>query len=204
MRVYCSGLVRRFLIRRLLQIHNGLCFEECSDWNITPVQYGILTILSGEPERLDIWSLAADLGVDWSNTADVARRLAGRGYITQNPAPSDRRMVISRITRAARDLLGDMAPEMQRSQVKLLAPLDVKTRETLPNAIADLVTLYITTRGGRSCTSNDRDSDQKPVIARLSPISFSIMMTSTTEKSKTSVAAANSVGDRESFARLNN
>lgn len=131
-----------FLIRRLLQIHNGLYFEECSDWNITPVQYGILTILSGEPEGLDIRSLAADLGVDRSNTADVARRLIGRGYITQNLAPSDRRMVISRITQTGRDLLDEAAPAMQRSQMKLLAPLDARTRETVLNAITKLVTVY--------------------------------------------------------------
>ena len=52
-----------FLIRRLLQIHNGLFFEECGGWNLTPLQYGILTILSGKSEGLDVRSLAAELGV---------------------------------------------------------------------------------------------------------------------------------------------
>lgn len=131
-----------FLVRRLLQIHNGLYLEECGAWNITPLQHGMLAILRGQPEGLDIRSLAAELGVDRSNAADVARRLKGRGLITQKAASTDRRMVISRITQAGLDVLKDIAPAMLRSQVKLLAPLDEETRQIVLKAITKLVTVY--------------------------------------------------------------
>ena len=34
-----------YLIRRLHQIHYALFFEECAAFGITPVQYGLLTLL---------------------------------------------------------------------------------------------------------------------------------------------------------------
>jgi DNA-binding MarR family transcriptional regulator len=131
-----------FLVRRLLQIHNGLYFEACGDWNITPLQHGLLVVLRGNPDGLDIQSLAAELGVDRSNLADVARRLKRRGLIMQAEATNDRRMLISRITKAGVDLLDDIAPAMIRSQVKLLAPLDAETKRLFVKAIAELVTIY--------------------------------------------------------------
>jgi DNA-binding MarR family transcriptional regulator len=131
-----------FLVRRLLQIHNGLYFEECGKWNVTPVQHGMLAILRSQPEGLDIQSLAAELGVDRSNAADVARRLTGRGLIKQAIAHNDRRMVISRITQPGIDLLDEIAPAMLRSQAKLLAPLDDITRQNLLKAITKLVLIY--------------------------------------------------------------
>jgi len=46
-----------FLLRRLHQIHYALFFEECAGFDITPVQYGLLTTLSLNPD-LDQNSLA--------------------------------------------------------------------------------------------------------------------------------------------------
>jgi DNA-binding MarR family transcriptional regulator len=131
-----------FLIRRLLQIHNGLYFEECGEWNITPLQYGMMTILRGATDGLDIRSLAAELGVDRSNTADVARRLASRGLIVQQTAPADKRMVISRLTEAGAAMLDQTHAAMHRSQMTLLEPLDPETRATVLGAITHLVRFY--------------------------------------------------------------
>ena len=64
-----------YLLRRLHQIHYALFFEECAGFDITPVQYGLLTTLSLNPD-LDQNSLARELGIDRTNVADVLNRLA--------------------------------------------------------------------------------------------------------------------------------
>src|SRR5262245_30531919 len=55
-----------FLIRRLHQIHYALFFEECAAFDITPVQYGLLTTLAANPD-LDQNSLCRELGIDRTN-----------------------------------------------------------------------------------------------------------------------------------------
>ena len=53
-------------------------FEECDDFGITPVQYGLLTMLSTNPDS-DQVTLANALGIDRTNVADVLVRLEQRG-----------------------------------------------------------------------------------------------------------------------------
>lgn len=131
-----------FLIRRLHQIHYGLFFEECGHATITPLQFGMLTVLTEHPKGIDIGALAFQLGTDRSNTADVARRLARRGYIRQEPAKTDRRKVVSWITKGGRAFLKRMEPSMQKSQDRLLRPLSPEQRAALMSALRILVRTY--------------------------------------------------------------
>lgn len=131
-----------FLIRRLHQIHYGLFFEECGHATITPLQFGMLTVLAEHPRGIDIGALAFQLGTDRSNTADVARRLARRGYIKQDSAKTDRRKVVSRITKEGRAFLKRMEPSMQKSQDRLLRPLSPQRRAALMAALKILVLTY--------------------------------------------------------------
>jgi len=131
-----------FLIRRLHQIHYGLFFEECGHETITPLQFGMLTVLTEHPEGVDIGALAVQMGIDRSNTADIARRLARRGYVKQEPAKTDRRKVVSRITKEGRTFLKRMEPPMQKSQDRLLRPLSSEQRLALIEALRILVRTY--------------------------------------------------------------
>ena len=69
-----------YLVRRLHQVHYALFFEECAAFGITPVQYGLLTILSTNPDA-DQVTLANALGIDRTNVADVLRRLEQGGLV---------------------------------------------------------------------------------------------------------------------------
>jgi len=131
-----------FLIRRLHQIQCALFFEECGASTITPLQSGMLTVLTEHPEGANIRTLAFQLGTDHSTTADVARRLASRGYIEQNTPKTDRRKIISRITNEGRAFLKRNEPSMQRSQDTLLQPLSSKQRLVLMDALRILVHAY--------------------------------------------------------------
>jgi DNA-binding MarR family transcriptional regulator len=119
-----------YLLRRLHQIHYALFFEECAGYDITPVQYGLLTTLSLNP-NLDQNSLARELGIDRTNVADVLNRLARRGLVERRRSPTDARMVLARLTRAGDRLTKKMYRPMQRAQKRLLGPLLPQERNAL-------------------------------------------------------------------------
>lgn len=116
-----------FLIRRLNQIHVALFFECCKGYDVTPVQYGLLTTLSERP-GLDQTSLCAELGVDRTTMADVLRRLDERGLVKREPSPLDGRQKLARITAKGTRLMTDMYENMRRAQVRLMEPLTSKER----------------------------------------------------------------------------
>ncbi|MGY3617900.1 DNA-binding Lrp family transcriptional regulator [Bradyrhizobium sp. USDA 10063] len=84
-----------FLIRRLHQINYALFFEECAGFDITPVQYALLTTLSLNPDT-DQHTLGREVGIDRTNVADVLRRLEQRGLLTRRKGEQDRRAVLAR------------------------------------------------------------------------------------------------------------
>ena len=116
-----------YLVRRLHQIHLALFLEECKAFNITPVQYGLLTALSVHP-GLDQASLAAELGIDRSNVADVLARLAARGLLRRAASERDRRVKRAYLSAAGVKLTARMYGAMQRAQERLMAPLAAAER----------------------------------------------------------------------------
>ena len=51
-----------YLVRRLHQIHVAIFLEECSEFNLTPVQFGVLTVLY-EGEALEQSTIAKQIGI---------------------------------------------------------------------------------------------------------------------------------------------
>ena len=127
-----------FLLRRLNQIHYALFFEECRAFNITPVQYGLLTALSIRG-RLDQASLGIELGIDRTNVADVLTRLETRGLIRRESDPADRRAKLASLTPKGRQLTSRMFASMQRAQDRLLAPLSQKERDGFMTTLVRLI-----------------------------------------------------------------
>ncbi len=127
-----------FLLRRLNQIHYALFFEECRAFNITPVQYGLLTALSIRG-RLDQGSLGVELGIDRTNVADVLIRLEARGLLRREPDATDRRAKLASLTPKGRQLTARMFASMQRAQDRLLAPLSQKERDGFMATLVRLI-----------------------------------------------------------------
>jgi DNA-binding MarR family transcriptional regulator len=127
-----------FLIRRLHQIHHSLFFEECGSFGITPVQYGLMTALSVRG-TLDQISLAAELGIDRTNVAQVLLRLEQRGLVKRQSDPSDRRARLATLTARGRKLTARMFKSMQRSQQRFIEPLGRKERKTFMAALVRLI-----------------------------------------------------------------
>ncbi|WP_210209957.1 MarR family winged helix-turn-helix transcriptional regulator [Pseudolabrys taiwanensis] len=111
-----------YLLRRLHQIHYALFFEECTPFDITPVQYGLLTTLATNPD-LDQNSIARELGIDRTNAADVLNRLSRRGLIERRRGKVDKRTMLARLTPEGKRVTKEMYAAMQRAQERLLEPL---------------------------------------------------------------------------------
>jgi MarR family transcriptional regulator, lower aerobic nicotinate degradation pathway regulator len=79
-----------FLIRRAHQISISIFEQECQGIKLTPVQYGILTVLHTLP-GIDQTCLARKLGLDKVTILRVLRDLENRSLITRSSHPCDKR-----------------------------------------------------------------------------------------------------------------
>ncbi len=127
-----------YLVRRLHQIHVGLFVEECSGEDLTPVQFGILTVLQNG-EEMDQLTLSTSVGIDRTSGADVIRRLERRGYVRRDASDHDRRAKIIRITNLGKDCVLRVRPMMARAQERLIGPLDDDERDDFLRLIEKLV-----------------------------------------------------------------
>lgn len=127
-----------YLVRRLHQIHTALFLEECAGFELTPVQYGLLTTLSATPDA-DQNTLAQEVGLDRTTVADVLARLKRRGLIASTRSIADRRMVLARLTPAGERLTLSMHAAMSRAQLRLLETLAPAEREMFVSLLLRLV-----------------------------------------------------------------
>ncbi|MEI4197218.1 MarR family winged helix-turn-helix transcriptional regulator [Roseovarius sp. E0-M6] len=127
-----------YLIRRLHQIHVGLFVEECGGEDITPVQFGMLSVLQGG-EEMDQLTLSTSVGVDRTSGADVIRRLERRGLLVRTPSERDRRAKLIRITEAGVAYVKRVRPMMARAQERFVEPLTDTEREEFYRLINKMV-----------------------------------------------------------------
>ena len=127
-----------YLVRRLHQIHQGIFAEECGRYDLTPVQYGMLTVLR-RGEEMDQLTLSSSVGVDRTSGADVVKRLVARGLLRREASRVDRRAKIIRITEEGRRLVERVRPDMTRAQERLLAPLGPEERAVFEGLLRRLV-----------------------------------------------------------------
>lgn len=96
------------LIRRAHQIAVSL-FHENLGREVTPVQYAVLRALQDKP-GIDQMTLAQEIALDTSSTADVAIRLEAKGLIVRELLPRGQRRLA--LTPAGQALLGRLVPGM--------------------------------------------------------------------------------------------
>ena len=128
-----------FLIRRLHQIHVAIFQEECHSFDITPVQYAVLSILYRQQE-LDQVSVAREVGIDRNNAADVIRRLERRGLVRRVPSPEDRRSRLAVITEAGKNFVEGAHDAMDRAQKRLTGELSRQETEQLMSLLQKIMT----------------------------------------------------------------
>lgn len=119
-----------FLIRRLHQIHVGMFLDECSDFNMTPAQFAVLSVLYDQG-ILDQVTIANQIGFDRNTVADVIRRLEPRGLLRRPASVSDKRAKLAEITDKGREFVDAVQPAMIKAQKRLVKPLNDEEYRTL-------------------------------------------------------------------------
>lgn len=125
------------LIRRAQQIAVAM-FVEALGRDVTPVQYAILRMLQERP-GLDQVSLAREVALDTSTTADIAARLETKGWIVREVLPRRQRRLV--LTPAGEAVLARLVPGLQRMNTAMLAGLDAEERETFMRLLRKFVRL---------------------------------------------------------------
>jgi len=127
-----------YLVRRLHQLHVSMFFEMCGDLGITPVQFGILTIL-GEGEMFEQVVLGEELGVDRSTMSNVVARLESRNLIGREASRRDGRSKCVWITAKGRKCLEDAQAQVEKVQGELVSALPEGEREQFVRNLRRLV-----------------------------------------------------------------
>lgn len=126
------------LVRRAHQIAVSFFLEECRDWGLTSIQYGILCVVD-EAGALEQHVLADMLALDRSNISEVVTRLEQRGLLERRAGVADRRTKCLYITDAGKALLAEMTASVQAANDRMLAPLKPADRATFMELLARLV-----------------------------------------------------------------
>lgn len=116
----------------------AIFLKECAAEQVTPIQWGILTIVAETPGIGHV-EIADELGLDRSNVANVVDRLTRRGLLKQTTSKIDRRKKSIHITPAGRKLMRSFEPKAQRAQRKLLEMLSADERHTFMTLLQRLI-----------------------------------------------------------------
>src|ERR1700732_3408832 len=96
-----------FPTRALHQIHVALFQKKCAAFDVTPLQYSLLSALARRGTA-DQTTLAADVALDRTTTTGALKRLQSRKFIERTVHRRDRRAQICRLTKAGAILLRQM------------------------------------------------------------------------------------------------
>ena len=127
-----------FLARRLHQIHVALFATTCARFDVTPVQYSLLSALSLRGSA-DQTTLAADVALDRTTATGALKRLHKRGMIERTTSRQDRRAQVCRLTGAGAVVLAEMEAPARRAHHETVAALSAEEQATLIDLLARLV-----------------------------------------------------------------
>jgi DNA-binding MarR family transcriptional regulator len=119
-----------FLVRRLHQIHVALFMRICGSFDITPVQYSLLSALARRG-GVDQTTLAAEVALDRTTTTGALKRLEERGLVRRHVSDMDRRSRLCAPTPKGAALLDRMEIAARQAHSATLAPLSADDQATL-------------------------------------------------------------------------
>jgi DNA-binding MarR family transcriptional regulator len=118
-----------FLLRRAHQISAAVFEHECRELQLTPAQFGVLTVIKAHP-RLGQSDLARALGFDKVTVLRVLRGLQSRGLVTRESSVGKRHVSVQ-LTAAGAQMLESAQRPAERAYRRLMAPLDRDQQEQL-------------------------------------------------------------------------
>lgn len=123
------------LIRRAQQIAVSRFFEALGR-EVTPVQYAILRMLQERP-GIDQVTLASEVALDTSTTADICARLETKGWIVREVLPRRQRRLV--LTAEGEAVLARLVPGLVAMNRDLLSRLDEDERQAFMHLLRKFV-----------------------------------------------------------------
>lgn len=110
------------LLRRCHQIAVAIFLDECSVYDLTPLQFAVLIVLAEQGSQ-DQVTLGGEIALDRTTITVVVRNLEERGLILRDKSGRDQRSKIVSITAAGQALLNQVLPAVQQAQERIMSPL---------------------------------------------------------------------------------
>jgi DNA-binding MarR family transcriptional regulator len=148
------------LIRRAHQIAVAT-FHEMLGRDVTPVQYAVLETLQRKP-GLDQVTLAQEVALDNSTTADIAVRLEAKGWISRELLARGQRRLM--LTDEGSALLATLVPGMAAMQARLFDDMDAHEQAEFMRLLCKFVHLHDGRRAGQPARAVPR-TKAAPLIA---------------------------------------
>lgn len=126
------------LIRRAQQLAVAIFMEETAAFDVTPVQFAILSALVETPGA-DQVTLAGRVAFDAATSGSVIVRLEAKGWVRREADALDRRRKLLWATAEGEQAVQSMRRAVARAQTRILGPLDAGEREQLMRLLGKLV-----------------------------------------------------------------
>ncbi len=126
------------LARRFFQVCITALAEALEGEDLTPLQYGVLAYVIGEPD-IDQSGLAARLAIDQNNASLLVDQLEAKGLIERRVNGADRRVRLLRLTSRGKRLHGRVFPKTFAGQQRVLQVLAPDERELLLDLLARVI-----------------------------------------------------------------
>ena len=123
------------LLRRCHQIAVAIFLDECRD--LTPLQFVTLAALASQG-ALDKATIGREVALDRTTIAVVVKNLEERGLVTSRDSDEDRRARLVEITAAGRALVQVVKGDVQRTQERILSPLEPGEQAELVRLLAKM------------------------------------------------------------------
>jgi DNA-binding MarR family transcriptional regulator len=112
--------------------------DKVADGSMTPIQYGLLSILATRP-NIDQFTIGEELGLDRANVAGILKRLEARKLITRIVDEENRRRKLCVATSKGIALVKQHESAMKDCQIQLLSPLSAEERKIFMGLLSRLV-----------------------------------------------------------------
>lgn len=116
-----------FLIRRMQQTAVSIFISETRDYDVTPLQYGVMTVVRIRP-GIDQIGLGTGLGLDRTTIVGIVDRLERKGWLTRRVADRDRRVRQLYLTKTGEERIVEVQMAVDRAQAKIVEPLSEDER----------------------------------------------------------------------------
>jgi DNA-binding MarR family transcriptional regulator len=136
-----------FLLRRLHQIHVALFAGNCARFDVTPVQYSLMSALALRVAA-DQTTLANDVALDRTTVTGALKRLQKRLLIKRVASRSDRRAQECRLTPAGTRILAAMERPARQAHHDTIAALTAKEQAKFIALMVRLLDAHAAADGG--------------------------------------------------------